>query len=96
MSGDWRRPGFRVLLDWLDGRLDGDAAVRVAAVVAGADERTVRTVEWLRGFLATARLLPLEEPPPVVRQSLRVYFAGWSRARAAGQEPRGGWAGLAG
>jgi hypothetical protein len=70
------------LLDWLDGCLDADAAERVAVLVAGGDERTLRTVEWLRGFLATARLLPLEEPPPLVRQSLRLYFARWSGARA--------------
>jgi hypothetical protein len=95
VSTDWRRPGFRVLLDWLDGRLDADAAERVAAQVAGADERTVRTVEWLRGFLATARLLSLEEPPPFVRQSLRLHFARWSRARAvAGQQPRRGYGGV--
>jgi hypothetical protein len=87
----------RTLLDWLDGRLDADAAERVAVWVAGGDERTVRTVEWLRGFLATARLLPLEEPPPSVRQGLRVYFARWSRARGvAGQQPGRGCAGLAG
>jgi hypothetical protein len=73
------------LADWLDGCLDADAAQRVAGLVAGGDERTVGTVQWLRGFLVTARLLPLEEPPPVVRQSLRLYFAWWSGAGVAGR-----------
>jgi hypothetical protein len=89
VSTDRRRPGFRTLLDWLEGRLDADAAERVAAQVAEADERTLRTVDWLRGFLTTARLLPLEEPPPVVRQGLRQYFARWRLTQAiTAQEPR--------
>jgi hypothetical protein len=83
VSIDAGRPDFRTLLDWLEGRLDADRAERVAAQVAEADERTLRTVDWLRGFLTTARELPLEEPPPIVRQNLRQYFARWSRAQAA-------------
>ena len=77
------RPDFRTLLDWLEGRLDADRASRVAGQVAEADERTLRTVDWLRAFLTAARELPLEEPPPIVRQRLKRYFARWSRARAA-------------
>jgi hypothetical protein len=78
-----------MLLDWLEGRLDLETGDRVAAHVAGTDERTRRTVEWLSGFLATARALPLHDPPPIVRQSLDQYFARWSRARAElGQQPR--------
>ena len=88
MSTDPGRPDFRTLLDWLEGRLDADGAERVAAQVADADEQTLRTVDWLRGFLTTARELPLAEPPPIVRQSLKQYFARWSRAQAVpGQEP---------
>jgi hypothetical protein len=83
VSADPAWPDVRTLLDWLEGRLDPDRAERVAAQVADADERTLRTVQWLRGFLATARELPLEEPPPMVRQSLKQYFARWSRAPAA-------------
>ena len=91
MSVDPGRLDFRTLLDWLEGRLHADRAELVAAQVAGADERTLGTVDWLRGFLNTARELPLTEPPPIVRQNLRQYFARWSRARAAlGQEPRRG------
>ena len=70
-----------MLLDWLDGRLDTDTAERVAAYVAEGDERTRRTVDWLRGFLRTAETLPLHRPPPIVRQSLNQYFARWSQAR---------------
>jgi hypothetical protein len=96
MSTDPGRPGFRTLLDWLEGRLDADRADRVAAQVAQADERTLRTVDWLRGFLTAARELPLAEPPPVVRQSLQQYFARWSQARAVLGHPGPGQAGDAG
>lgn len=82
MSMDPGRPDFRTLLDWLEGRLDADQAARVGAQVAAADERTRHTVDWLRGFLTAARELPLEEPPPIVRQSLKRYFARWSRTEA--------------
>lgn len=89
MSTDPGRLGFGKLLDWLEGRLDPGTAEQVAAQAAGGDERTRRTVEWLRGFLATARALPLQEPPPIVRQSLEQYFGRWSRAQAElGQQPR--------
>jgi hypothetical protein len=82
-------PDFGTLLDWLEGRLDPATAEQVAARVAEADERTRCTVDWLRGFLVTARVLPLHEPPPIVRQSLRQHFARWSRARAElDQRPR--------
>lgn len=77
------RLDVRVLLDWLEGRLDTDQAEWVAAQVAETDELILRTVDWLRGFLGTARELPLEEPPPIVRLRLRQYFAYWSRAQAA-------------
>jgi hypothetical protein len=82
VSVDPDRPDFATLLDWLEGRLDPAAAEQVAAQVGEADERTRSTVDWLRGFLATTRALPLHVPPPIVRQSLDQYFARWSRARA--------------
>lgn len=82
MSTDPGRPDFRTLLDWLEGRLDADKAERVAAQVAEADEQTLRTVEWLRDFLTTARELPLEEPPATVRESLKEAFARWSQGQA--------------
>ncbi len=82
MGTDPDTPYFGTLLDWLEGRLEPEAAAQVAAQVAEADARTRRTVDWLRGFLTTAAELPLHEPPPIVRQSLSQYFARWSRARA--------------
>jgi hypothetical protein len=89
VSADQDQPGFEVLLDWLEGRLEPDVAEAVAAQVAMAGERTRGTVEWLRGFLAAARALPLHEPPPIVRQSLVQHFARWSRAKAElDQQPR--------
>jgi len=89
VSADPDRPDFGTLLDWLEGRLDPAAAEQVAARVAGADERTRRTADWLRGFLAAARTMPMHEPPPIVRQSLNQHFARWSRARAElDQRPR--------
>lgn len=95
MSDDAARPAragsadFGTLLDWAEGRLDPETARQVAARVATADARTRATVNWLRGFLETARALPLYEPPPIVRQNLCQYFARWSRARAElGQQPR--------
>ena len=48
-----------------------------------------------KDHLITARELPLEEPPPIVRQSLKQYFARWSRAQAVlAQKPRSVHAGL--
>jgi hypothetical protein len=81
-ADDPGHPDFRMLLDWLEGRLAPDTAARVAARVAAGDANTRRTVDWLRGFLMTAATLPLHQPPPIVRQSLTQYFARWSRARA--------------
>lgn len=95
MSQDPGRPDLRTILDWLEGRMDPNRASQVAGQVARADERTQATVEWLRGFLMTARALPLHEPPPIVRQNLRQHFARWSRAQAElGQKPRVIWARL--
>ena len=89
MSADQGQPGFALLLDWLEGRLEPAEAAEVAALVDRADARTQGLVDWLRGFLAAARALPLHQPPPIVRQSLAQYFARWSRARAElDQQPR--------
>jgi hypothetical protein len=77
------RPTFETLLDWLDGRLDGEQASQVSAQVAEGDGRTRSSVRWLQGFLATARRFPAPEPPPIIRQHLRQHFLRWSKARAA-------------
>ena len=75
-------PEFGTLLDWLEGRLEPAAAAEVTAQVADGDAQTRRTVDWLRGFLATAAAMPLYEPPPIVAQRLSQHFARWSRAQA--------------
>ena len=82
MTDDCAHPDFATLVDWVEGRLDAAAAARVAAEVAAAGERTRRTADWLHGFLATARTMPLHEPPPIIRQSLSQHFARWRRAQA--------------
>lgn len=87
MRPEGERPEFRELVDWVDGRVDAGAAARIAAWVESGDAYTRRTVDWLRGFMATARALPLHDPPPVVRQTLNQYFARWREGRAAGPRP---------
>ena len=83
------QPTFEILLDWLEGRLDGAQAAQVSAQVAEGDNRTRTTVRWLQGFLATARRFPAPEPPPIIRQHLRQHFRRWCTARAAMRaEPR--------
>lgn len=75
------QPSFTMILDWLEGRLDPAATDVVARSVAAGDERTSRTLEWLRGFIETAQGHPLHQPPALVRQRLRHHFAEWSRTR---------------
>ena len=89
MSTEEPRPDIASLLDWLEDRLPPADAARVAHQVAAGDARLRGTVEWLRGFLTTAGSLPLHQPPPIVRQSLRQYFVRWSQARAVlDRQPR--------
>jgi hypothetical protein len=76
-------PSLATLLDWLEGRLDSEQAAQVSARVAEGDSRTRASVQWLQGFLATARAFPAPAPPPIVRQNLRQHFVRWSKARAA-------------
>lgn len=80
------RPDVATLLDWLEGRLSAAAAALVADQVATGDRRTQGTVEWLRGFLGA--VLPLHEPPPLVRQNLRQYFARRSAPDTIADAPR--------
>ena len=76
-------PSFGTLLDWLEGRLDATEASQVSGSVAEGDSRTQAAVQWLQGFLVTARAFPAPEPPPIIRQNLRQHFVRWSKARAA-------------
>jgi hypothetical protein len=68
---------FATLVDWIDGRLSPEHADAVAAEVAQSDARTQAIVDWLRSFVSVGRRLPLEEPPPIVRQRLNSYFEQW-------------------
>lgn len=67
-------PTFRELLDWVEGRLDGERAQAIDARVASGDESIAATVAWIRGFLAFGRSHPIPEPPPILRQRLRQSF----------------------
>jgi hypothetical protein len=87
MRPERERPDFRELVDWLDGSVDAGTAARITAWLQSGDPYTRRTVDWLRGFMATARALPLHDPPPLVRQNLNQYFKRWSEGRAAGPQP---------
>ncbi|HYG93843.1 MAG TPA: hypothetical protein VD859_09675 [Nocardioides sp.] len=75
------RPTFTVLLDWLEGRLDGARAAEVAAYVGAADEETRDRVEWIRDFLHDAQLMPLVQPPAELSERLRSAFVGFHSPR---------------
>ncbi|GAA1744367.1 hypothetical protein [Aeromicrobium alkaliterrae] len=66
-------PTFTRLLDWVDGRLDDDAAEAVRAHVESS-ETAAEAVEWIRSFREAGTAMPLETPPPEVRQNLRDAF----------------------
>lgn len=64
-----RDVGVAQVFDWVEGRLDADAAGRVAAAV-GADDELASYAEWFRSFLADAQAEAAEESPPVLRPRL--------------------------
>ncbi|MFJ9314435.1 hypothetical protein ACIRN4_09610 [Pimelobacter simplex] len=68
-----RRPTFTEIVDWIEGRLSDEQADRVAAVVA-ADDSSADAAAWMTQFLADARRLPLETPPPALSARLRALF----------------------
>lgn len=84
-AANHRPPSFETLLDWIEGRLDPAQADEVR-VLAEEDERVGRTISWLRGIIDAGRDLPLQSPPPLVRQSLVQQFRRWSRAQALLEE----------
>jgi hypothetical protein len=81
------RPDFATLADWLEGRLDAEAAERVATAVERGDRGLLAAVDWLRGFMRCADALPMRTPPPLVRQQLRQHFGRWSKAKAILEQP---------
>ncbi len=80
MTGSARAPRIAVLMDWLEHRLPPQEMATVARAVETGDERLKETVAWLRDFLDTTSKHRLEEPPPIVRQSLQQHFRRWSGA----------------
>ena len=71
------------LLDWLDGQLPTTEATAVSAAVERAvqagDEDFKRTLAWLRAFLSTSQLIPLQSPSADTLNNLRRMFEeGWS------------------
>jgi len=75
------QPTFTELADWMDGRLDGAAASRIDRIVATGEGATAESTRWLRCFRARAREIPIEAPPPIVRQNLRRAFDRWADTR---------------
>ena len=68
------RPSFTSLADYVEGRLDPDAAASIEEQLAAGDPEAAAIVEWLRTFLSVAEQLPLEAPPVRVRYYLRRQF----------------------
>lgn len=79
-------PAFRDLADWIDGRLDGAAAERLAEAVTRGGDETRAAADWLIRFRRAAASMPLEEVPPIVSQTLRQHFAA-RKARPHAQPP---------
>jgi hypothetical protein len=71
---------FRQLADLVDERLDATERAEVAAATA-ADPDARATEHWLRGFVETARAIPLADASPLVEQRLRQHFARWAQAQ---------------
>lgn len=67
-------PTFTDLVDWVEGRLSGQAADRVGTYVARGDAATAETVSWIREFVAGAAAMPLVQPPPELSARLRDVF----------------------
>ena len=76
---------FGELVDWLEGRLDAEAASRVAERVAAAGPETAQAVVWLRWMLAEVAS-PLEPPPPALNERLRHLFRAHQLVRQAAAE----------
>lgn len=67
-------PSFTTIADWVEGRLDDDAASVVEQALKAGDARTTNAVQWLRTFRAVSAELPLKAPPVRVRYYLRHRF----------------------
>ncbi|BCX05505.1 MAG: hypothetical protein KatS3mg053_3443 [Candidatus Roseilinea sp.] len=79
-------PTFAQLVDWVDGKLDAEAAARVEAAVDAAiargDTTLAETLAWLRAFRAQADMTVLVPPPEGARAEVLRMFKDFTRARA--------------
>jgi len=76
-------PDFETLVDWVEGRLEPATAAAVAEAVEAGDARVRGTVEWLARFAAAAAEVPLQDPPPIIRQRLHQQFQARTSREAA-------------
>lgn len=74
-------PSFSQLLDWLEGRLDGESARLLESRLAEADVTTEADLSWLRQFLDIAETARTEEPPPEIRENLARAFLEFRQER---------------
>ncbi len=87
MSESSGRPSLTTLIDWIEGRLDDVEAARVGREVRRGDRTLAAEVAWLEGFRRTAAVLPLQDPPPLVRQRLGQHFERWARSQTIQDQP---------
>ncbi|GHJ60295.1 hypothetical protein NOK12_28130 [Nocardioides sp. OK12] len=73
------RPPRSLAADWVEGRLSAQDAEH-AARLAGSDADFRAEADFVREVLAAGQVMPLVEPPPVLRQRLRQSFQQWHRA----------------
>ncbi|MFC1466587.1 MAG: hypothetical protein ACFLMY_17230 [Candidatus Brachytrichaceae bacterium NZ_4S206] len=87
MDEETTTPTFAQLVDWVDGKLDAEAAARIQAAVDAAiargDEALAATLAWLRAFRAQAHTTVLVPPPEAARASVLRMFEDAKRAQAS-------------
>lgn len=86
MNEETTAPTFAQLVDWVDGKLDAEAAARVQtdvdAAIARGDEALAATLAWLRAFRAQADVTVLVPPPEAARANVLRMFEDAKRAQA--------------
>ncbi len=82
MSEERTTPTFAQLLDWVEGKLDADAAAQIQAQVDAAlasEQATLHeTLAWLRAFRARAQKTVLVSAPADVKAGVLRMFEGAS------------------
>ncbi len=74
-------PGFERIIDYLDGRLDSEPAVEVAAHIAAGCSRCAADLAWYERVKAVAAADDTIEPPPwVLKRAVRLFETARSRA----------------